>query len=90
MAITGPIKTYRLHRKTDKRQKLLESWKVYHKQAGKDAMPLAAWTKAGKPKGKLKPLKRTVKPTKHKKKVAYYGQGRETADAMLRRIKRGK
>ena len=24
------------------------------------------------------------------KKIAYYGQGRETADAMLRRIKRGK
>jgi len=39
---------------------------------------------------KLKRVKKTVKPTEHKKKIAYYGQGRETADALLRRIKRGK
>ncbi|KKN01089.1 hypothetical protein LCGC14_1131270 [marine sediment metagenome] len=38
---------------------------------------------------KLKRVKRTVKPTEYKK-IAYYGQGRETADAQLRRIKRGK
>ncbi len=38
---------------------------------------------------KLKRVKRVVEPTE-RKKIAYYGQGRETADATLRRIKRGK
>lgn len=31
-----------------------------------------------------------IKQEEKGKKIAYYGQGRETADAMLRRIKRGK
>lgn len=31
-----------------------------------------------------------VEQKEKEKKIAYYGQGRETADAMLRRIKRGK
>lgn len=39
---------------------------------------------------KLKRVKQTVKPTEHKKKIAYYGQGRETADTILRRLKRKK
>ncbi len=88
--ITGPVKTWRLHRRTDIKQRQLEEWKVYRKGAGKKAMGLALWLKEGRKKGKLKRVKRTVKPTEHKKKIAYYGQGRETADAKLRRIKRGK
>ena len=90
MAITGPIKTYRLKRKTAKKKKLFAEWQVHRKKEGKKAMGLAQWQKEGRGKGRLKPLKRAVKPTKHKKKIAYYGQKRETADAMLRRIKRGK
>jgi len=74
--ITGPIKTWRLKRKTKKKKSLLTEWQAYHKGVGKKAMGLAQWVKAGKPKGG--------------KKIAYYGRGRETADAMLRRIKRGK
>jgi len=80
MAITGIIKTWRLHRKTDKKQRQLEEWKAYYKKVGKSAMPLARWKKEGKPSGEKK----------GGKKIAYYGQGRETADAKLRRIKRGK
>jgi hypothetical protein len=73
---TGLIKTLRLHRKTDKKQKDLDEWKVYRKKAGKNAMGLARWLMTGK--------------KKEGKKIAYYGQGRETADAKLRRIKEGK
>ena len=73
--ITGPIKTWRLHRKTDKKQRQLEEWRVHRKKEGRKAMGLAQWLKEGKGK---------------RKKIAYYGQKRETADAMLRRIKRGK
>ena len=74
--ITGLIKTLRLHRKTDKKQRQLDEWKVYRKKAGKNAMGLARWLMTGK--------------GKKEKKIAYYGQGRETADAKLRRIKAGK
>ena len=74
MAITGPIKTYRLKRKTSKKKKLLAEWQVHRDKAGKKAMGYAQWLKEGR----------------GKKKIAYYGQGRETADALLRRIKRGK
>ncbi len=75
MAITGPIKTYRLKRKTAKKKKSLAEWQKHRDKAGKKAMGYAQWLKEGKGK---------------EKKIAYYGQGRETADSMLRRIKRGK
>jgi hypothetical protein len=73
MAITGPIKTYRLKRKTAKKKKLLAEWQVHRTKTGKKAMGYAQWLKDGRGK-----------------KIAYYGQKRETADALLRRIKRGK
>lgn len=73
---TGLIKTLRLKRETAKKKKQLAEWQVHRKEAGKHAMGLARWLiEGGKKKGK---------------KIAYYGQGRETADAMLRRIKKGK
>lgn len=53
-----------------------------------------------KQKAKLKRLRKKghspagarylVEQKEKEKKVAYYGKGRETADALLRRIKRGK
>lgn len=79
--MTGLIKTIRLNRKTVKKMKLLGDWRKYREKAGKQAMGLAQWVK----EGKGKPVKK-----KQGKKIAYYGQGRETADAILRRIKRGK
>lgn len=73
---TGLIKTYLLKKKTAKKKNLLAEWLVHRKKAGKKAMGLAQWVKEGK--------------RKKGKKIAYYGQGRETADAILRRIKKGK
>jgi hypothetical protein len=73
--ITGPIKTWRLKRKTRKKKKLLAEWQVHRKKEGRKAMGYARWLKEGKGKGK---------------KIAYYGQKRETADAILRRLKRKK
>jgi len=73
--IIGPIKTWRLKRKTSKKKKLLAEWQVHRKQVGRKAMGLAQWLKEGRGKGK---------------KIAYYGQGRETADTILRRLKRKK
>lgn len=74
--MTGLIKTLRLKRKTAKKKKELAEWQKHRDATGKKAMGLAQWLKAGKPK--------------RGKKIAYYGQGRETADALLRRIKKGK
>lgn len=73
--ITGPIKTWRLKRKVSKKKKSFAEYEVHRKAAGRKAMGYAQWLKEGKGKGK---------------KIAYYGQKRETADALLRRIKRGK
>lgn len=73
--ITGPIKTWRLKRKTSKKKKSLAEYEVHRKKAGRKAMGYAQWLKEGKGK---------------EKKIAYYGQGRETADTLLRRIKKGK
>ena len=72
----GLIKTLRLRRRTAKKKKDLAEWQKYRKEAGKSAMGLARWLIAGR--------------GKKGKKIAYYGQGRETADALLRRIKKGK
>lgn len=83
--MTGLLKTILLNRKTTEKMKLLGDWRKYRKEAGKQAMGLAQWVKAGKPVKK----KQIVKKQKGKK-IAYYGQGRETADAILRRIKKGK
>ena len=74
MAITGPIKTYLLKRKTSKKKKLLAEWQVHRKAAGRKAMGYAQWLKEGR--------------GKKGKKIPYYGQGRETADTILRRLKR--
>lgn len=38
----------------------------------------------------VEPNKPVVQPNKPGKQIAYYGKGRETADAMLRRLKRNK
>lgn len=73
---TGLIKTLRLKRRTAKKKKDLAEWQVYRNKAGRGAMGLARWLMTGKKKAG--------------KKIAYYGQGRETADALLRRIKKGK
>lgn len=83
--MTGLIKTILLHKKTTKKMKLLGDWRKYRKEAGKEAMGLAKWVKAGKPVKK----KQIVSEQKGKK-IAYYGQKRETADAILRRIKEGR
>lgn len=60
------------------------------KRTAKKKNLLADWLihrkKAGK---KAMGLAQWMKEGKGKK-IAYYGQGRETADAMLRRIKKGK
>lgn len=73
---TGWIKTLRLKRKTAKKKKDLAEWQKHREKAGAGAMGLARWLKEGK--------------GKKGKKIAYYGQGEETADAILRRIKKGK
>ena len=70
---TGLIKTLRLKRETAKKKKDLAEWQKHRKKAGKHAMGLARWLMEGK--------------KKKEKKIAYYGKGRETADAMLRRLK---
>ena len=82
---TGLIKTLRLKRETAKKKKDLAEWQKHRKKAGKQAMGLAQWVKAGKPVKKKQIVKK-----QEGKKIAYYGQGRETADALLRRIKKGK
>jgi len=71
MAITGPIKTWRLKRKTAKKKKLFAEYQKHRKKAGKLAMGYAQWLNKGRGK-----------------KIAYYGQGRETADSILRRLKK--
>ena len=74
--MTGLIKTILLKRRTAKKKKDLAEWQVYRKKAGAAAMGLARWIQEGR--------------GKKGKKIAYYGQKRETADALLRRIKKGK
>ena len=74
--MTGLIKTILLKRRTAKKKKDLAEWQVHRKEAGKKAMGLARWLATGR--------------GKKGKKIAYYGQGKETADALLRRIKKGK
>lgn len=77
--MTGLIKTIMLKRRTAKKKKDLAEWQKYRKKAGAGAMGLALWIMEGRGKKRKKG-----------KKIAYYGQGRETADALLRRIKKGK
>ena len=76
--IAGPIKSWRLRRRTAKKQRQLEQWKKYRKQVGgRYVMPLARWVQEGKPTGK----------------ATYYTgakRGRKTADELLREIKAGK
>ena len=72
--ITGPIKTWRLKRKTSKKKKSLAEWQVHRKKAGRKAMGYAQWLKEGKGKGK----------------AGYYKGAklkRKTADELLREIK---